>query len=425
MKDNFSSRLWGTLTGLVLILHIEGAIALEVSPEEYEIISKFESLQQSNPVAAEEYLHESLRSTRTPPLLYQAALLEIDKKQLDKAADYFGEILEIDNQFPGVYKNRGHVYAMNNQPELAVSDLLSGTEIEGVDNNTISLLHSSYVQLGQPIAAELVLRWAILAKPQDAGLHVQLANNLLQQGRYIEAEKVAEAAIRLGANTINPWIIAANAAIGLENMDKAIDILEATRLLHKEVPAHTKWSLGELYLRQGLTRQATDLFLEVHRQQPLKDKELISLLESLLALGDGANVERFAKLLKDTAGESAETMYYRARTAELNKQVKEAIGYAKKAIQLDSGFGKAFLLLGSLYFKQGEPDNALDTIRIARSFVDLQKDALELELELWLNREEWSEVLKTLEILEHVDPGNNTWNSLMDSVLDFIARENE
>ena len=93
--------------GIVLLMHNWDCHALEVSSEEYEIIKQFETLSDSDPVAAEKYLHESLQTKRTVPLLYQAALVEVNKNRIEKAVDYFSEILSIDDQFPGAYKNRG------------------------------------------------------------------------------------------------------------------------------------------------------------------------------------------------------------------------------------------------------------------------------------------------------------------------------
>ena len=314
---------------------------------------------------------------------------------------------------------------MNDQPKLAVGDLLNGIKVDGVDRDTMSMLNNSYLQLNQPISAELVLRWAILAKPEDPNLHIHLADNLLQQGRYLEAEKVAQAAIRLGSPTVHPWVIAANAAIGQADTAKAIDILEAARLLHDEFSIELKWTLGELYLREGFSQQATEIFLEVHNQRPLADDRVASLLESLIALGDGENAVKFAQILIDANPDDAQSMYFRARAAELNGTLDEAIDYAEKATQLDSGFGKAFLLLGQLVMAKGNSDNAVDALRIARSFSDLQVEALRLELELWLQQENWAEALSILEILRQVDPENSYWTDLMSSVLELVHHDKQ
>ena len=424
MKSPFSKIKLPILAGIFMLIHASHHWALEISSEEYKIMSEFQSLSQTDLAAAETYLQEALLTTRTSPLLYQAALLEVNKNQIEKAVGYFGEILAIDDQFPGAYKNRGRLYAMNDQPKQAVGDLLNGIKVEGVDKDTLSILNNVYLQLNQPISAELVLRWAILAKPKDPDLYLQLADNLLQQGRFLEARKVSEAAIRLGAKTFHPWVIAANSAIGQNNTKKAIDTLEAARLLHEELPAEYKWTLGELYLRQGFTKQATDLFLEVHKQHTLEDKRLASLLESLIALRDGENAARFAQILIDANPENAKSMYYRARAAELNENLNEAIEYADKATQLDSGFGKAFLLLGNLHLKQENSEKAIDALRIARAFSDLQTQALRSELELWLQTENWSEALSVLEILSQVDT-QNSWEALIGSVLDLVHQNDK
>lgn len=421
-KTPFSKVIFLIVPGIFIWHFAAHCWALEVSSEEYKIINEFETLNQTDPAAAKKFLTESLQSTRTPPLLYQAALLEVNHNRIDKAVEYFSEILKIDEKFPGAYLNRGRLYAMNGNSKLAVDDLMNGITMGGADRETKSILNHAYQQLDQPIAAELILRWAILSEPTDPNLHVSLGVNILQQGRYVEAEKIAETAIRLGAKDVTPWVIAANALIGQNDTEKAIDILESARLLLRDIPSDLLLTLGQLYLQHGLTDNAAQIFLQAHQKHSLNSNQLESLLESLLSLGDRDNATTFIALLRDSNPESPQTMYYSARTAEFTGDLDSALDYAVKATKLDSGFGKAFLLLGELHFKRKHYEDALNALRIARSFKDQQIAALRTELELWLDQENWSETLSILETLSQIDTNTN-WDGLIGSVLDLIHQQ--
>ena len=425
MSKPFSNLLGRLIfAGIFSLMYAMPCYSLGVSSEEYEIISRFETLRESDPRAAEKFLTESLQTTRTPPLLFQAALVEANHNRIDKAVDYFTEIIQIDDTFPGAYMNRGRLYAMSDHPQAAIDDLMRGIQLEGADSESSAILNSVYRQLNQPIAAELVLRLAILSNPTDPNLHVQLSSNLLEQGRYLEAARVAEAAIRFGATGVAPWVIAANALISLENVAKAIDMLESARLLVRDVPTDLLLTLGQLYLQERFTDSATKIFMDLYQRGILDNQRLDLLLESLLALGDGDNALKFAELLLKSEPESAQALFYSAQAADFTGDLDTALRHVEKATKLDGSLGKAFLLLGDLQLRAGQVDDALNALRIARSFSGLQVDALRLELELWFQQENWSEALSTLETLSQVDP-NNSWDGLIDSVLDLIHRQEQ
>ena len=99
----------------------------------------------------------------------------------------------------------------------------------------------------------------------------------------------------------------------------------------------------------------------------------------------------------------------------------DAEKFAKKATELDSGYGKAFLLLGDLYIKRKNPKAALNALRTARSFSDLEVSALQSELNLWLQQENWTEALATLEMLLQLDSDTN-WQGLIGSITEFVRQ---
>ena len=164
--------------------------AIDVSPEEYQIIQSYEELKEKDSKKAEDFLCQSISTLRTPSLLYQAALLELDKNRISKAAELLNEVIALDNTFPRAHLNRGRINLILGNDIAGVNDLLEGIKIDGADVHTLKILGTSYLKLDQWIAGEQVLRWALLTEPGDPELHIQLAYNLLQQNRYQEAEKL-------------------------------------------------------------------------------------------------------------------------------------------------------------------------------------------------------------------------------------------
>ena len=94
-------------------------------------------------------------------------------------------------------------------------------------------------------------------------------------------------------------------------------MLEEMRLIHKDVPSDHQRLLGELYLRQGFTREATDILLVLYEDKPFGQSDLKQLLEALVRLGASQEVTRFANILLKKAPDDAQTNYYCALACEL------------------------------------------------------------------------------------------------------------
>ncbi len=404
---------------IIPILHSFALYALDVSPEEYEIIKKFEELKTTDLTGAENYLHESLKAMRTPSLLYQAALIEMEKNRISKAAEFFTEVIDLDPVFSKAYLNRGRLNVMLGNDLAGVNDLLEGIKVDGADIETMKLLSNTYHKLDQPIAGEQVLRWAILTKPVDWELHLQLAYNLLQQNRFGEADKVAVLAIRYGCTDINAWTIRAHAAIEANNIDKAIDILVETQLYHDNLADDHYWLLGELYLRQGFIQEASNIFRESHRKKPLHNKKLITFLETLISLEALDELDTLSSKFREAEPNNAKASYYCAYACQLKGDLINATELAKQATELNAGFGEAYILLGKLYSRAQNSAEALNNLKIARSFPNVKLQALQLELELWMQDEKWAEALEVLDMLSQLDP-NNSWTSLISSITAYV-----
>ncbi len=393
--------------------------AVDVSPEEFSIIQQFESLKKTDKNAAELFLHDSLKTMRTASLLYQAGLIEIDKNQISKAAEYFSEVLKLDNTFPNARMNRGRLNLRLDNHLAGIEDLLAGIKVDGADNDTMKLLNDAYSKINQPIAGEQLLRWAILTNPKDPELHILLAYSLFQQNRFSEAAKIANMAMILGSTDIAAWTIRIHAAIEADKINDAIDILEETRLYHDELSDDYLWLLGELYLNEGLIREASTIFSESHQKKPLHNKKLITFLETLISLEKIEELDRLSSSLREQDPTNARAIYYCAYACQLKGDIIGATNFAKKATEMDAGYGEAYILLGKLYSKADKVQDALNSFRIARSFSNVKLQALRLELELWMQAENWVEALEILELLSQIEPNSN-WSSLISSITNYV-----
>ena len=114
----------------------------------------------------------------------------------------------------------------------------------------------------------------------------------------------------------------------------------------------------------------------------------------------------------------AECKYLCASTAELNGDDEKAQQLAEQAMNMDAGNGQVYLLLGRLMIKQKNYQNAMNVLRAARAFRDYEIEALKLELELWLETEEWAHALSVLELLSQKDYRRN-WDGMLMSVLEL------
>lgn len=381
------------------------ARAIEAPPEVVDILGQYRTLKESDAPAAEKFLFAKLEGRRHPALLFEAALLKAQSHAYAAAAQLFGEILAAAPDFPGARQNRGQLLAQQGKWQAAATDLLAAIKSEGMDARSMTALGLCYQQLGKPAAAETALRWALLHQPDAADTHLALAASLLAQKRFTEAGALAAAAIRLGAKDISAWSVLANAHMGQGENGKAIEALEAARTLApKTIDVAVLWTLGDLYLHERMTDEAVAVLRLARQRDPKRQDRLYPMVEALLALGDGRSAAPLTDDLRRAEPRSARAYYYSAVAADLNGQAKDALARAQQAAKLDSGFGRAYLLLGRLHGKAGKQALAVNALRTARAFRDLEPEALRLELELWTNARDWPAALAVLEVLQQRAP---------------------
>lgn len=398
---------------------IENAFSLEVSQDEYEAINQYRELKKTDRSAAKLRLIAALERHRTPIILYEAALMEVELENHPTALLYFDEILKIDSDFVGVFKNKGQIEAALGDPSSAIKSLLKGIEKEGIDKQTIKLIGQCYTDLNKHAAAETALRWGLLYAPEDVVSYQLLAANMLEQKRFEEARVLSETAIKMGARDIATWMIRINTALQRERYEDAIVWLEMARLALDDPPPDILSTLGKLYLQAGMTHEAGNILQEAHARKPMRPEEIKMCIEAFIAEQDAESAGKFANLLLKAVPDAPSTMFYCACAAKLSGDVDKARHYAEEAVRLDSGYGDGYLLLAKLYADKGDFELALDAVRTARSFKDVEVQALNLELEMWMRKENWTESLATLDILSERDPDNN-WAEIVDSINDYI-----
>lgn len=142
--------------------------------------------------------------------------------------------------------------------------------------------------------AVLHYRRAIQLNPNNAGLHNNLGNALVHQGKLEEAEAEFRQAIRLRPDYAEPHYNLGNLLLGQGRVDEAItQFREAIRFRPDFVEARN--NLGTALLRKGRIREAIAQFREAIRTRPDQGKAWDNLAMLLARQGRYRKVEELLR----------------------------------------------------------------------------------------------------------------------------------
>src|SRR5882672_2871458 len=152
-------------------------------------------------------------------------------------------------------------------------------------------------RLGRHDEAVALVRGLALSFPADARMKQEVAEQLIDAGRFGEASEAAKAALAAGAEPSHIRQLLGVAAFGAGDLPGAIAEFERDVVLRQRAPA----ALGYLatgYALAGRDEQARSLLSEIERRGDAEQLNVVTLSRIYLALGDR---ERALALLEQAA----------------------------------------------------------------------------------------------------------------------------
>lgn len=122
---------------------------------------------------------------------------EIDHAWLDRAEAEARRALALAPALPDGYRALGHVWMHRRRPDLALLEFHHAVDLDPRFADGLAKLATSYLYLGDASRAEVYVRRALSADPEETRAHGILSAVLLSQRRLAECREAARAALAL------------------------------------------------------------------------------------------------------------------------------------------------------------------------------------------------------------------------------------
>jgi tetratricopeptide (TPR) repeat protein len=227
---------------------------------------------------------------------------------------------------------------------------------------------------------DAVARW-----PESGEVRAQLSRLHLARGFYTDAQREAEAAVRMAPNHSPAWQALANASSQNKRPDAAFEAFErALELEPRDVVLLAE--CGEALGKYGREAEAETILTRAVALAPHVPRPA-GLLGQLQARHARTTEERAAarKLLQQALDRSPR--YNDARYALGLLELRDgrpavAARHLQACLSQDPGYGEAYLALGQAFGRAGRAADARQAFAAWRRFSDYRREAAHLELRL-------------------------------------------
>lgn len=392
---------------------------IEKSPKitivEREIITQIQALLPDNVDSAISLLETAITDESSAAMTLILGNLYFQKDNLKLAKHYF---LEVSKRFPYYLLNQRTLAYLNVRMEdfeEAIIYLRKTIALGNTEGRTYGLLGYCYQLQEDYIAAEHAFSLAVMIEPEEKSWKVQLAQNYLLQQRYSESNTLFQELLAIDPENPEFWLLQANGYIGLGNIDAAAANFEILNRMN-QAPADSLLLLGDIYIN----RQMLKLAYNAYSASVIKDPEQnidspIRAVRSLINYGAYNEASdlifKIRRLYRgrNTEGEELTILTMQSQIAIARGENEKAKATLEEIIKRDPKQGRALIILGNFYGKEGETEKAVIKLDLAKELDDFKAEALVVHAQLLAKSKEYVEAAEllheaqSLEFKENVD----------------------
>jgi len=375
----------------------------EIAPRERELLGEVIELMKTNPSAAVIRLKGEVGAGTSAAIDFILANLEFQTGELEPAITHYRSALEKFPDFRRAHKNLGLVMVQRHEYPGALEHLSRAVELGDRDARNFGLMGYCYVQVENYLAAEVAYRNAILQDPETRDWMDGLARSLLAMKKFQEAAALFGSLIAQDPDEVAPWLLQANAFIGLDQQEDAAANLEAVRLLGK-ADVRSLVLLGDIYMNAGSTGLALDAYVEAIAKDDDATQFRAAQRAVELLIRVGANVEakkmlasideRYSKHVSDE--DSLGILTLEAKLARVEGNETRAAELLESIVRRDGTRGDALLELAHHYRDRGDTERALMQIERAQKLSDYRYPALLEHAQLRASSREYARAAELL-----------------------------
>ncbi|NCD34408.1 MAG: tetratricopeptide repeat protein [Spartobacteria bacterium] len=272
-------------TCLLLLLLLNTLFADETVPpvtsREAAIIQKTDVMATTNTTAAMLYLEAERSKSDHAALAFAYGNLCYTTANYIDAADAYKKALSLYPGFKAARVNLARALLQTDHPRDAVSTLRPLISSAANNPDDLLLYAHALLQARYTTSAETAFRQLLLSNPDAIEIRSGLINALLQQERYQEVLNLIKQLCETQPETAQYWTLLSNTQLALGQTTDAIVSLETARLVSR--PDNQQLTqLATLYLNQGATRRAIELYNGEYVSADIPYETLYSVIETLL-----------------------------------------------------------------------------------------------------------------------------------------------
>ncbi len=337
----------------------------EVTDDEVELFRDLVDLIKVDPQAAAMKLQEEMDEDSSAALCFVLANLYFQDGDLENAEKYYAMAVEKFPDYRRAHKNLGLLKMQQQELAAGAEHLSRSIELGDYDGRSYGLLGYCYLDSEDYVAAESAYRAAILQEPEVQDWKLGLAQALLGQEEYPEANTLFQSLIEADPSNADLWLYQVNTALGMDRPREAAVNIEVVRRLGELKPASLKL-LGDIYMSLRIYDKAVEVYEELLSQDnkgQYKDAGLRTA-KYLTMAGRGEQASSLIGTLEDryqdlTEEDQVELLLLKAHIARAqgnDEQAKEAFAHI---IERDPLNGEALMELASYEQSAGNTAKAM------------------------------------------------------------------
>lgn len=396
---------------------VNGKIEPTLSADDQKLFREVLPLLEKNPKRAIAIVCKQVDSDSNAALDFLLGNLYYQQGQYQQAEASIRLAIKKMPDFRRAYRTLALILTRREQTEVAIDAWRKVIALGGGDAQSYGLL--GYLLLSQQHYASALTAYeqARLFAPESEDFKRGLAHCLLETGQRQRTITLFDELIEARPDEQDYWLMQANAFLAEERFKDAIaNLIVASKLAPVGLP--TSKLLGDLYLNEGMVKQALEAYLNglESTRPPVSENDadiLVSSLRNLIGRQEDAFAQQYLERLEERLGTSmpeAERFEIKRLNATLllaQDEVQEAINILKALAQEKPLDGKVLMTLAEACVVAGEMPEAIFYYERAALLEDFKADAYVELARLRVRENKLKEALEHLRIAQQLKPSEH------------------
>ncbi|MEJ5237953.1 MAG: tetratricopeptide repeat protein [Limisphaera sp.] len=312
-------------------------------------------------------------------------------------------------EFLRAWKNLGFVRARLGDAAGAARALGRALELGGADASTLGILGAMYLQSGRPVAAAAATQQALLFKPDDFTLQLQLLQAWFASAQYEPALRLVDELLSTRPDRVALWQWKAQLHLQRNERKEALVAYETLRRLGG-ARAEDLFALADLYVMSDAPEEAAAVYREaLATGSAAAPERALRAAEVLLAQGQTAVVGALLDAIHRVEGAlppavQNQRLRLHARWLWAEGKAEAALERLEECLRRFPADGQALLLAGDWYAHAGDREKAEFRYQAAAQIEAVAPDALVKHAQLLVRHQEYRRAAELLQRAQRLRP---------------------